>query len=136
VDKFELEKRTKTFALRVIQFVANLPRNKVADVLGYQVLKSGTAVGANYREANRAESRKDFIHKIGIVEKEASETQYWLELLEESDIGSVTERQWLLRESGELIAIFTSIGKTAKNNIGNTKSDSSNSQPADHNSRS
>ena len=74
VNKADLETRTKTFALRVIQFVAGLPVNKVTDVLGYQVLKSGTAVGANYREANRAESRKDFIHKIGIVEKEASET--------------------------------------------------------------
>jgi len=136
MNKADLEKRTKTFALRVIQFVSSLSKNKVADVLGYQFLKSGTAVGANYREANRAESRKDFIHKIGIVEKEASETQYWLELLDESNIGSATERQWLLRESGELIAIFTSIGKTAKNNIRNTKSDSRNSQPADHKSRS
>jgi len=74
VNKRDLEKRTKTFALRVIKFVSNVPVNKVADVLGYQLLKSGTAVGANYRAANRAESRKDFIHKIGIVEKEASET--------------------------------------------------------------
>ena len=88
--------------------------------MGYQVLKSGTAVGANYREANRAESRKDFIHKIGIDEKEASETQYWLELLEESEIGPAPERQWLLRESGEFMAIFTSIGKTAKSNMPNS----------------
>lgn len=122
VDKSELERRTKTFALRVIQFVSSLPKNKVADVLGCQVLKSGTAVGANYREANRAESQRDFIRKIGIVEKEASETQYWLELLEESDIGWATERQWF-REAGELIAIFTSIGKTAKNNIRNSQFD-------------
>ena len=121
MNKSDLEKRPKIFALRVIQLVGNLPKTKVTDVLGYQVLKSGTAVGANYREANRAESRKDFIHKIGIVEKEASETQYWLELLEESDISSPSERQWLLRESGELIAIFTSIGKTAKNNIRNSQ---------------
>ena len=120
MNKKDLEKRTKTFALRVIQFVSNLPVNKVTDVLGYQVLKSGTAVGANYREGNRAESRKDFIHKIGIVEKEASETQYWLELLEESDIGPAAELQWLLRESSELIAIFTSIGKTAKSNLPNS----------------
>jgi four helix bundle protein len=127
MDKSELEERTKTFALRVIQFVSSLSKNKVADVLGHQVLKSGTAVGANYREANRAESRKDFIHKISIVEKEASETQYWLELLEESDISSATERQWLLRESGELIAIFTSIGKTAKNNIRTSQFDIRNS---------
>ena len=61
--------------------------------------------------------RKDFIHKIGIVEKEASETQYWLELVEECGIGSATERQLLLRESNELLAIFTSIGKTAKSNL-------------------
>jgi four helix bundle protein len=114
MDKSDLEKRTKTFALRVIQLVSILPKNKVADVLGYQVLKSGTAVGANYREANRGESRRNFIHKIGIVEKEASETQYWSELLEESDIGSASERQWLLRESGELIAIFTTVVKQPK----------------------
>jgi four helix bundle protein len=136
MDKRELERRTKTFALRVIQFVSNLPKTKVADVLGYQVLKSGTAVGANYREANRAESRKDFIHKIGIVEKEASETQYWLELLDESNIGSAIERQWLLRECGELVAIFTSIGKTAKSNFRNSQSDMRNSQSVVPNPRS
>ena len=70
--------------------------------------------GANYREANRAESHDDFIHKIGIIEKEASETCYWLELCEEAGIGDTAERQWLLKESSELLAIFTSIGKTAK----------------------
>ena len=136
MNKSDLEKRTKTFALRVIQFASRLPKNKSADVLGYQLLKSGTAIGANYREANRAESRRDFIHKIGIVEKEASETLYWLELLEESNIGPATERQWLMRECRELLAIFTSIGKTAKNNIRNSKSDSRNSQPVVHNPRS
>ena len=71
-------------------------------------------MGANYREANRAESRDDFIHKIGIIEKEASETCYWLELCEEAGIGDTAERQWLLKESSELLAIFSSIGKTAK----------------------
>jgi four helix bundle protein len=92
MDKLELERRTKRFALAVVTFVANLPKNKVADVLGYQVLKSGTSVGSNYREANRAESRADFIHKIGIAEKEASESQYWLELLEGAQIGDPDER--------------------------------------------
>lgn len=110
----ELEGRTKAFALRLIRFVAELPKNKITDVLGRQLLKAGTSVGANYREGNRAESHDDFIHKIGIVEKEASESQYWLELLEEAKIGECDERQWLLRESGELVAIFTRIGKTAK----------------------
>jgi hypothetical protein len=66
MDKSELEKRTKLFALRIIKFVAALPRNKANDVLGYQLVKCGTSIGANYREANRAESRNDFIHKIGI----------------------------------------------------------------------
>jgi len=114
VDKRELEKRTKTFALRVVRFVSALAKSKVTDVLGYQLLKSGTSIGANYREANRAESRNDFIHKIAIVEKEAAETQYWLELLEAAGIGDPADRRWLLQESGELLAIFTASGKTAK----------------------
>ena len=113
-NKKELEKRTKQFALKVIRFVASLRANKITDVLGYQLLKSGTSIGANYREANRAQSRRDFIHNIAIVEKEASETQYWLELFDESSIGAETERVWLLGESGELLAIFTAIGKTTK----------------------
>ena len=114
MEKKELEKRTKVFALNVIRFVSSLPRTKVVDVLGYQLLKSGTSIGANYREANRAESRKDFIHKVAIVEKEASESQYWLELCVEAEIGSSEELKNLLSESGELLAIFTSIGKTTK----------------------
>lgn len=114
MDKIELEERTKRLALRVIRFVSSLAKNKVTDVLGYQLLKSGTSVGANYREANRAQSRNDFIHKIAVVEKEAAETQYWLELCEDAGIGSPTERRWLLQESGELLAIFTASGKTAK----------------------
>jgi four helix bundle protein len=122
MDKNELEDRTKRFALRVIRFVAGLPKNKVTDVMGYQLLKAGTSVGANYREANRAVSRNDFIAKtcaehrrsIGIVEKEAAETEYWLALFDESDIGDEAERRWLLGESGELLAIFTASGRTAK----------------------
>jgi four helix bundle protein len=114
MDKKELEKRTKKFALEVIKFVADLPKKKITDVLGYQFLKAGTSIGANYREANRAQSRQDFIHKIAIVEKEASETQYWLELFDALQMGEPEIRSWLLQESGELLAIFTSIGKTSK----------------------
>jgi four helix bundle protein len=114
MNRKELEKRTKEFALRIIKFVASLAKNRITDILGYQLVKSGTSIGANYREANRAESRKDFVHKIGVVEKECSESQYWLEIFEESNIGDMTERRWLLKESGELLAIFTSIGRTAK----------------------
>ena len=114
MDKRELEKRTKKFALGVIKFIADLPKNKITDVLGYQILKCGTSIGANYREANRAQSRQDFIHKIAIVEKEASETQYWLELFDAINMGDPIKRSWLLQESAELLAIFTSIGKTTK----------------------
>ena len=114
MDKRELEKRTKRFALRIVKFVAALLSNKITNVLGYQLLKAGTSIGANYREANRAESRNDFIHKIGLVEKEAAETEYWLELFDESGIGNPSERRGLVQESGELLAIFTSIGKTTK----------------------
>jgi len=117
MDKSTLEKRTKEFAIRIISFVATLPKNRVGDVIGYQLTDSGTSVGANYREANRAESRRDFIHKIGIVEKECAETEYWLELSQEANIGNPAERQWLLKESGELLAIFTRIGKTTKSRI-------------------
>jgi four helix bundle protein len=114
--KNELESRTKAFALNIIKFVSNLPKNKITDVLGYQLLKSGTSIGANYREARRAESPDDFIHKIAIVEKEANETKYWLELFDEANIGDAAERASLLRETSELLAIFTSSGKTAKAN--------------------
>ena len=114
MDKKDLEERTKKFALEVIRFVADLPKNKITDVLGYQFLKAGTSIGANYREANRAQSRQDFIHKIAIVEKEASEAQYWLELFDALNMGNPNLRAWLIQESAELLAIFTTTGKTAK----------------------
>ncbi len=69
MNKKELEERTKRFALQIIRFVSDLPRSKVTDVLGYQLLKSGTSIGANHREANRAESRNDFIHKLLLSRK-------------------------------------------------------------------
>jgi len=114
VDKIELEKRTKAFALRIMNYVARLPKSKVSDTLGRQLLGSGTSIGANYREANRAQSHSDFIHKIALVEKEAAETQYWLELFDESSMGNSEDRRWLLQEATSLLAIFTAIGKTAK----------------------
>jgi four helix bundle protein len=116
MDKTELERRTKSFSVQVIRFVSGLPKNSVADVLGYQLLKSGTSIGANYREANHAESRSDFIHKIGIVEKEAAETVYWLELCTEANLGQPEARRPLLQESLELLAIFTSIARSSKMN--------------------
>src|SRR6478736_1274511 len=110
----DLERRTKNFALLVIKFVSSLPRTREADVLGRQLLRSATSVGANYREANRAVSRPDFANKIGTVQKEASETQYWIELLMEAGIGARDSAQDLHKEASELLAIFTAIGKKLK----------------------
>ena len=108
-----LEQRTKQFSSTVIKFSSSLPRTREADTLGRQLLRSATSIGANYREANRAVSRADFINKIGTVQKEASETQYWLELLIESEIAKETALS-LHNEATELLAIFTSIGKKLK----------------------
>ena len=108
----DLERRTKAFSLAVIKFTSELPRNREADVLGRQLLRSATSIGANYREANRAVSRADFANKIGTVQKEASETQYWIELLVESGIGATAAAKSLHAESTELLAIFTATGRT------------------------
>ncbi|MGH9872404.1 MAG: four helix bundle protein [Pyrinomonadaceae bacterium] len=116
MDKTELEKRTKQFALKIIAFVVTLPQTKTAAVVEYQLVKAGTSVGANYREANRAESRADFVHKIAIVEKECSESGFWLEICDDANLGSLEFRKWLLGESRELLAIFTSIGRSTKAN--------------------
>ena len=112
--KKDLENRTKKFALAVIEFVSSLPRTREADILGKQLLRSGTSIGANYREANRGVSRPDFANKIGTVQKEAAETQYWIELLLESSICKAGNGSQLHKESTELLAIFTSIGKKLK----------------------
>ncbi|HBC87128.1 MAG TPA: four helix bundle protein [Lentisphaeria bacterium] len=109
--KADLERRTKLFSINLIKFISVLPRSNINDVLSYQLLKSGTSIGANYREANRAESKDDFKHKIGIVQKQSSETQYWLELMDETDLFDRFQFLPLLKESSELLAIFTSIGK-------------------------
>jgi len=110
----ELEQRTKQFALAVIKFVATLPRNADADILRRQLLRSATSIGANYREAGRGVSRADFAHKIGTVEKEAAETQYWIELLVESGTCSGAGASELHKEASELLAIFTTIGRKLK----------------------
>src|SRR5437762_10070991 len=110
----DLEARTKRFALSVIRFSSSLPRTREGDVLARQLLRSASSIGANYREANRGVSRADFANKIGIVQKEAAETQYWLELLIDSGLTRGDDAQELLRESPEVLAIFASIGKKLK----------------------
>ena len=90
------------------------PMRAELELRTYQLLKSGTSIGANYREANRAQSHDDFIHKIAICEKEAAETEYWLELLIESGVANPGTCDDLLREAPELLAIFVASGRTAK----------------------
>ena len=114
MNKAELEQRTKGFSLNLIRFLQSLPKNYLGEAMGKQLLKSGTSIGANYREANRAESKADFIHKLAIVEKEASETLYWLELLLEAGIGANQEAIRLMQESNELLDIFPAAGRTSK----------------------
>jgi four helix bundle protein len=112
----ELKLRTKQFALRVIKLVEPLPKNKIGDVLGKQILRSATSVAANYRAACRARSKADFISKIAIVEEEADESLFWLELIAESGLMNTERLKDLTKEADELTAIFTATGKTAKQN--------------------
>ncbi len=110
----QLRQRTKTFALRVIKLVEALPKTTTAAVLGKQLLRSATSVGANYRAACRARSKAEFIAKMGIVLEEADECGYWLELLSESGVIPAARLVDLQRESEELTAIMVSSIKTAK----------------------
>ena len=114
MDKEVMKKRTKQFALRVIRLVESLPKGRTTEVLGRQLLRSGTSVGANYRSACRARSTADFISKMGIVEEEADESLFWMELLVESGIMKTVKLEPLLKEADELLAIAVSSIKTAK----------------------
>jgi four helix bundle protein len=114
--KDELLTRTKRFALDIIILSESIPINQAGKVISNQLLRSATSVGANYRAACKARSHADFISKIGIVEEEADESQYWLELLIESKLLGDNQINKLLKEAEELTAIFTASGKTAKNN--------------------
>ncbi len=108
----DLEKRTRRFAVQIIRLSVTLPKSPESIVVRNQITKSGTSVGANYREANRARSRADFKNKIKICESEASETQYWLEVIVEAAWLSWEKVEAEYNECSELLAIFTSIGKT------------------------
>ena len=114
MNKAELEQRTKEFSLNLIRFLQSLPKNYLGEAMGRQLLKSGTSIGANYREANRAESKADFIHKLAIAEKEASETVYWLELMTEAAIGDGKECGQASAGSQGDLAIFTAAGRASK----------------------
>src|ERR1035437_7333709 len=114
-DERDLRPRTKMFARRIIRLYVALPKTDVvAQVLGKQALRSGTSIGANYREAYRARSKAEFISKIGDCLKEADETLYWLELILEESFISARKLEPLMKENDELLAILTTISKRAK----------------------
>lgn len=115
-----LEKRTLDFAIEIVKSCMLLRQQNIPNALITQLLKAGTSIGGNYREANRAESKSDFIHKIAISEKEASETEYWLEVLNGSkllDAKTSASLTKLLKEAKELLAIFNSISKNSKKKL-------------------
>lgn len=111
----ELGLRTKDFALRVIRLYAALPKTMEAQVIGKQLLRSGTSVGAHYREARRAKSDADFISKMEGGLQELDETGYWLEILGDADIVDSQRLKPILDEVEELIAIFVTMVKKVKN---------------------
>lgn len=110
----EMIDRTKRFALRVVRLVDQLPKTRSADVLGRQVLRSATSVGANYRAAQRGRSKAEFIAKLGIVEEEADETCYWLELITDLKLVKPERLSDLLQESQEILAIIVSSIRSAR----------------------
>ena len=107
----KLEERTKVFALKIIRLSAFIPSSIEGKIVRNQMTKSGTSIGANYREATRARSRADFKNKIKICESEANETSYWLEIVGNLKWTESQSLQTALNESNELLALFTSIGK-------------------------
>ena len=109
-----LKLRTKRFALRVIKMVEGLPEDQVSRVLGNQLLRGGTSVGANYRAACRSRSPADYISKMGIVEEEADESGYWIELLVDAGKVKAVKVSALMKEAGELTAIAVASINTAR----------------------
>ena len=112
----ELKLRTKKFALGIIKLTENLPDNQRSKIIGNQLIRSATSVGANYRAACRSRSKREFISKIKIVEEESDESLYWLELIREINCFSEKRMCCIIKEADELTAIFTSTVKTAKTN--------------------
>jgi len=113
-DSDALKLRTKNFAMRILKLCRALPRTQEAHILGAQLLRSGTSIGANYRAACRGRSRAEFLAKLGIVLEEADETVFWLELIEEAALFPEAKLLSLCKEANELVSIFVSSIRTAK----------------------
>ena len=117
MTKDDLKTRTKQFALRVMKLVDALPRSLSGRAVGNQLVRSGTAVGANYRTACRARSRKEFLSRLGVVEEEADESGYWLELIADGALLKPKQVGALLQESAELTRIFAAAIKTTRTSL-------------------
>ena len=123
MNEQEFKQRTKALALRVIKLVSSLPKNTVSEVIGKQLIRSGTSVGANYRAACRPRSTADLIAKLRIVEEEADECLYWMELIVEAKLVEVTNLRSIMSETNEILAMTVASIKTliAKNPTANRK---------------
>jgi four helix bundle protein len=119
----ELLDRTKRFALRIFKLVGDLSRTIQGKAVAAQLIRSGTSVAANYRAACRARSKSEFVAKLGVVEEEADESAFWLELIIETDLFGAAKVRSLLAEAGEIVAILAASKKTAtRSQIANRKS--------------
>ncbi len=125
-----LKNRTREFALRVIRVVEALPKGRLGDVMGRQLLRSGTSVGANYRAACRARSQAEFLAKLGIVEEEADESLYWMQLLVDADLVTEDRMGMLMKEADEIVSIVVASAKTARGGARKSKRASNNPQSA------
>ncbi|MBN2117977.1 MAG: four helix bundle protein [Anaerolineales bacterium] len=114
----DLRTRTSDFGLRIIRLYVSLPKTTEAQVIGKQVLRSGTSIGAHYREGHRAKSDADIVNKFETALQELDETDYWLDLLIKAGITSASKVEPLIRETGELLAIFTTIVTKIKKRMG------------------
>ena len=116
VDEIQFKKRTKQLALRTIKLVESLPQSMTADVLGKQLLRAATSVGANYRAVCRAKSTADMVNKLRIVEEEADESGYWLELIGESELMKPDRLNELMSEFDQIVAMVVASQKTLRAN--------------------
>ena len=114
MDEQQFKKRTKQFALRVIKLVEELPRGRTTEVLGKQLLRAATSVGANYRAACRGKSVADVIAKLGVVEEEADESLFWMEIMSELGMAPTSELTELIPEANEIVAMTVASIKTLR----------------------
>ena len=117
MNKEDLKDRTKKLSIAILHLIELIPRIKSGNTISNQIIRSGTSIGANYRAACRAKSDKDFLNKIIIVEEEADETLFWLELLIDSKMMKKDQLEPLIKECNEFVAIFTASGRTVRNRL-------------------